>query len=51
VVTYDDFKKTLDLKAPNQAIKNRWIEAINHVVSHSKQQNKAENLDWTKDDA
>ena len=51
MITYNNYKKTLDLKAPNQETKNRWIEVLNNVLNTARQQNKAKDLDWTEDDA
>lgn len=46
-ITYDNYKKSLNLMANNQLEKNRWINALSSLI---KQKNKNNNTDWTKDD-
>ena len=50
VVTYDNYKKSLDLMAPNKVDQSRWIKVLNHLIASSKKEYQAENLDWTLDE-
>jgi hypothetical protein len=47
---YDNYKKSLDLMAPNKAEQSRWVKVLNHMIASSKKEYQAENLDWTKDE-
>lgn len=46
-ITYDNFKKSLNLMANNQMEKKRWINALSYLI---KEKNKYNNTDWTQDD-
>lgn len=46
-ITYDNYKKSLNLMANNQLEKDRWINALSSFL---KENNKNNNTDWTKDD-
>lgn len=50
VITFENYKKTLDLKASTKSDQLRWVRVLNHLISKTRNDKNTKNLDWTKNE-